>query len=105
MLLNESIYTHLQTLYSLIHVLNFEKLFHLQILKFVHKRIYYREFLPVDFKNYFELVSNIHGLNLRNPQNLQIFSTNSTMGNRNLKILASRIWNTYPQLQGISNIK
>ena len=104
-LLFESLYTPLKTLYSSFNTLDIELLFQFHILKFVYKWIHCRDQLPFSFKYYFELASSVHGLNLRTSNNLQIYPVNTSLGERNLKIFFCKLWNKYPSLHNIVNVK
>jgi hypothetical protein len=92
------------TLYTNYHTLNIPNLHTFKLLQLVHKRVYSSTLLPIAFKEYFRLNSDMHRHNLRDPFNLYILSYNKGVGEKNTAIRAAKLWNDIPlELKSIAS--
>ena len=93
-------------LLNLLELLTVENIFHLNILKLVHK--WHSNLLPKHFDSWFKYANERHNYNTRysSKSNLRIPASKTNLGKQSISFIAVKIWEKLPQTTRlISNTK
>jgi len=95
-LLNQFVCTLVPQLYEMFGLLPIEELYLFQVLLLLFKCIHCSHLVPSVYVDRFVINSEVHNYNMRSSQNLHLFNTRTTYGQRCIKCKGSLLCNSLP---------
>ena len=103
---NKPLRTPVADLYKKLNTLQITQLRDYNILFLVHRFVFDSKHLPEIYHHYFTYNAEIHTHNTRQLDSLHTASWHSQLGERNIKILGSNLWNSLPKsIRSIGNAR